>query len=251
MPTPRRSLRILCFGDSLTAGYSHHGAVYHPYAEVLDEKLKAAFPNTDITILENGMPGDIVSTEAFIQRLESELDRPTFDWVIILGGTNDIGYGIEPETILSSLEEAFATCLFKGSKVLALTIPETHSKPGNLSARSRKQVNDGIMKQDTHGLYAFDLHAAIPYHSLSPQDKEKYWDDGLHLTPDGYDWMGRHIASALIKLIIQEVSATGATDRRSRRMLRYAQDELLFEEEMGDPRRLHEGYVVVRLKDLN
>lgn len=71
------------------------------------------------------------------------------------------------------------------------------------------------------------------------------------MTPDGYDWMGRHIASALIKLIIEQVSATGATDRRSRRMLRYAQDELLFEEEMGDPKRLNEGYVVVRLRDLN
>ncbi|KAG7114415.1 hypothetical protein HYQ44_008281 [Verticillium longisporum] len=35
------------------------------------------------------------------------------------------------------------------------------------------------------------------------------------------------------------------------RMLRYAKDELLFEEETGDPSLIHEGYVIVRLKDLD
>lgn len=72
MPTPRRSLRVLCFGDSLTAGFSSYGTVFHPYAEALEEKLAAAFPDTDVTVIENGMPGEIVSTEAFSRRLESE-----------------------------------------------------------------------------------------------------------------------------------------------------------------------------------
>lgn len=96
--------------------------------------------------------------------------------------------------------------------------------------------------------YAFDLYAAIPYHSLSLERRRKLWDDGVHLRPDGYDWMGEHIANAFIKLMIQDV---GATDRKSRRMLRYAQDELLFPEEAGDPNRIDEGYVIVRLKDLD
>lgn len=104
------------------------------------------------------------------------------------------------------------------------------------------------MEFDEEKYYAFDLHAAIPYHSLSPERKKKFWDDGVHLAADGYDWMGEHIAAALIKLMIQDV---GATDRKARRMLRYAQDELLFEEEAGDPNRIDEGYVIVRLKDLD
>jgi hypothetical protein len=60
--------------------------------------------------------------------------------------------------------------------------------------------------------------------------------------------MGNHIGAALIKFMIQNV---GATDRRSRRMLRYAQDELMFEEEDGNPNRIDEGYVIVRFKDLD
>lgn len=104
--------------------------------------------------------------------------------------------------------------------------------------------------------YAFDLASAIPYFALPPPKRTLYWDDGVHLTPSGYEWMGGHVADALIKIMIEEATAgTGAGGsqgtRRARRMLRYAKDELLFEEETGDPSLIHEGYVIVRLKDLD
>ncbi|KAL1836458.1 hypothetical protein VTJ49DRAFT_5133 [Mycothermus thermophilus] len=58
--TPRRRLRILCFGDSLTAGYSSWGAVYHPYREKLEQMLTMAFPDLDVSTVDDGMPGDTV-----------------------------------------------------------------------------------------------------------------------------------------------------------------------------------------------
>lgn len=64
---------------------------------------------------------------------------------------SDIAYGIDTERIMSCLEDAWASCLLKGSKVLALTIPETQAKPQKLLAR-RKEINDAIMKHDTHNL---------------------------------------------------------------------------------------------------
>ncbi|KAL2266645.1 hypothetical protein VTJ83DRAFT_5997 [Remersonia thermophila] len=57
---PRRRLRILCFGDSLTAGYSGWGAVYHPYSEKLEQMLTMAFPDLDVSTVEDGVPGDTV-----------------------------------------------------------------------------------------------------------------------------------------------------------------------------------------------
>ncbi|KAM0332289.1 hypothetical protein ACHAQA_002565 [Verticillium albo-atrum] len=249
----KRPLRIFCFGDSLTAGYSGFGGSYTPYSEVLDPKLAAAFPDADVRVRENGMPGDIVSTEVFNRRLEAELSEATqpYDWVIILGGTNDIGYNIAPDTILEALKESYRIALGKGSKVLALTVPECHSKAQRVDD-ARRAVNDGIMAYDDQNFYAFDLFSAIPFHSLSKQKRELYWDDGVHLTPAGYEWMGGHIADALIKIMIEAASSAGDhRSRRSRRMLRYAKDELLFEEETGDPSLINEGYVIVRLKDLN
>lgn len=113
MPSPKKPLRILCFGDSLTAGYYGRGTGYQPYSEVLTTKLRAAFPNRDVAVFENGMPGDVVSFGAFTQRLGEECKsapslrghrlqahvlnktceravrraKAPFDWVIILGGT--------------------------------------------------------------------------------------------------------------------------------------------------------------------
>lgn len=69
---PRQSLRILCYGDSLTAGYSAYGATYHPYSEVLEEKLAAAFPDLKVDVSESGMPGELAVNGAFLTRLNSE-----------------------------------------------------------------------------------------------------------------------------------------------------------------------------------
>jgi lysophospholipase L1-like esterase len=52
-------LRILCFGDSLTSGYSGFGATYHPYNERLEEKLAEAFPQVQIEVTADGLPGDV------------------------------------------------------------------------------------------------------------------------------------------------------------------------------------------------
>ncbi|KAH6691704.1 SGNH hydrolase-type esterase domain-containing protein [Plectosphaerella plurivora] len=249
MPGPKKPFRVLCFGDSLTSGYYGMGTGCRPYSITFEEKLSSAFPDRDVKVVENGMPGDVVSFKAFNQRLEEELRRAAapYDWVIILGGTNDLAYGVATETICDALDESYITALKGDRKVLALTIPETHGTKAALKAK-RAEINDFIMRYDSPNFYAFDLHAAIPYAALSDERRRQYWDDGVHLTSDGYDWMGNHLGAALIKFMIQNV---GATDRRSRRMLRYAQDELMFEEEDGNPNRIDEGYVIVRFKDLD
>lgn len=53
--------------------------------------------------------------------------------------------------------------------------------------------------------YTFNLKDAIPYHSLSDEDRKTYWDDGVHLTGDGYAWMADHIADALIEYIKNDI----------------------------------------------
>ncbi|KAL6403245.1 hypothetical protein AUP68_12584 [Ilyonectria robusta] len=91
----------------------------------------------------------------------------------------------------------------------------------------------------------------IPFHSLSEDDREKYWDDGLHLRDDGYDWMGGHIANALISIIKQGGEPGPATSTARRRSSRPSREESSLLEETGNPRNISEGYVVVRKKDLD
>lgn len=99
---------------------------------------------------------------------------------------------------------------------------------------------------------SFDLHSKIPFHSLTPEKQLEYWDDGLHLTAAGYDWMGDHIADALIPLIKQDrrisLKKTIITPPIPPRI---SGDDRPLEEEIGDPRDIHSGYVVVRKRDLD
>jgi lysophospholipase L1-like esterase len=60
---PAKTIRILCFGDSLTAGYSSMGAVHHPYQDKLAQMVEMAFPEYEIETVADGLSGDLVSSD--------------------------------------------------------------------------------------------------------------------------------------------------------------------------------------------
>ena len=69
---PVNSLRILCYGDSLTSGFHDYGLAAHPYSHRLDTRLREAFPDlAKIHVVPNGVPGDRVMNAGFITRLMS------------------------------------------------------------------------------------------------------------------------------------------------------------------------------------
>lgn len=57
---PLRTVRILCFGDSLTEGYTQYGNMFHPYAHTMMKTLRLAFPEIKLDISVKGMSGDRV-----------------------------------------------------------------------------------------------------------------------------------------------------------------------------------------------
>ncbi|KAJ4130993.1 hypothetical protein NW768_006533 [Fusarium equiseti] len=240
-----KKLNILCFGDSLTSGYYCYGMGSHPYATKLEDRLSGTFPEVDFDIAVNGVPGDVASFEPWYMRFKEALSKKTYDWVIVLGGTNDIGYGIPTEKIFSSLTKTYDLARGKGSKVLALTVPECGSKYAKATA-TRNELNKSILNHKKTKFYAFDLKSKIPYHALSRQDCDRYWDDGLHLKEEGYDWMGNHIADAMIDILWHEGTFEQPSD-----ISVVEEEQLAFDEEDGNPRNIDEGYIVVRKKDLD
>ncbi|PKY05169.1 SGNH hydrolase [Aspergillus campestris IBT 28561] len=197
-----KRVSILCFGNSLTAGYYQFGLDYHPYAWKLESRLKAAFPSHTFLVNAEGLPGDLAigPPGRFLPRIQEKCGERHYDWVIVLGGTNDLGYGYAPERIYPALQDAWNVALTGGSKVLALTIPECAAKNAALDSK-RADLNARILAHEAERFHAFDLHAKIPYHASSEEFKEKMWDDGLHLTPHGYDLVGNEVADHLIELI--------------------------------------------------
>ncbi|KAI0489655.1 SGNH hydrolase-type esterase domain-containing protein [Xylaria cf. heliscus] len=248
--TAEPPLRILCFGNSLTCGYP----VDHPYAVRLARKIEEAFPGRKVECDVEGMPGDLVTNGHYINRMEMswKIAKHPYDWTIVLGGTNDLGWGRQTNQIIEGLKRAWDIPLSKGSKVLALTIPETKGVFRGITEK-RNEVNDAIRNYEKENFFHFDLFKELPYHAMAPEDRGKYWDmDGLHLQAAGYDLMGEKIGDGLVRILrLAEAQGTDISSIFADARQRKAIEELIFEEEMGDPRLLSQGYIVVRKKDLD
>jgi hypothetical protein len=74
----KKPLRILCFGDSLTEGYSNYGLTFTPYSDTLLQKLKSDLflsSKYNIAVDTDGMSGDQV-TGSFLGRMEDRCISP-------------------------------------------------------------------------------------------------------------------------------------------------------------------------------
>jgi lysophospholipase L1-like esterase len=56
--------------------------------------------------------------------------------------------------------------------------------------------------------FTLDLFEKMPYHSLSDEDTNEIWDDGLHFTPAGYAKIGSLVAERLLEIINSEEVAS-------------------------------------------
>lgn len=69
-------LRILCFGDSLTAGYSKFGLIHAPYSKVLKAELEIKFwageKKRKVDVTTDGQSGDLVTVGVFRGRMNAK-----------------------------------------------------------------------------------------------------------------------------------------------------------------------------------
>lgn len=224
-PTPHivalhdpREVRILCFGDSLTAGYNKHGKHYFPYCNPL-RSILGYHSRLFVFAEAKGITGEMVHKQ-MTHRLPLVLGNATvpYDWVIILGGTNDIlhvkNFGDDDEflrelenvwqpRILKDIEKLHEIAYRHGSHTMLLTVPENSIetwpdfKPLFLM---RKKINEALRDfayRSKGRTVLCDIAKKIPRHSLSPQNELLLWDDHLHLTPTGYTKMAGAISDCL------------------------------------------------------
>ncbi|KAJ4417537.1 hypothetical protein N0V82_006096 [Gnomoniopsis sp. IMI 355080] len=125
--------------------------------------------------------------------------KKRFDWAIVLGATNDIGVFAEVDDIMAALKETWSIPLSHGCKVLAVTVPRaTIDKDYPQLVQRRSELNQGIREYKADGFHVFDLHDVLP----CDQDHARFWDDAIHFTPAGYDFIGDKIGEALTGIIL-------------------------------------------------
>lgn len=193
-------IRILCFGASITAGWTQLGLRYHPYARTLEARLRAAFPtNPRFSLQTDGLPGDTVVAGLYPTRLRAALltasnasagGRP-YDWIIVQGGGNDLLSGREPEEVWEGLRAVWGVAGGEGGRVVALTVTKAvgvgKEVQGRYEALNGWIVGEG---EGREGVRCVDV-AGMLEASVAGDDgggAEGVYDrDGVHLTRRGYE----------------------------------------------------------------
>ena len=132
MADRRQPLRLLAFGDSLTAGYYYFGSAYHPYAKHLSKLFESV--RVPVVIDEKGVSGER-AVPVMVQRLVALLgsNDSFYDWILILGGTNDLGSRLSVADIfeqgLKSMYEMVLHRTSTNTKLVVMTILQINFYP--------------------------------------------------------------------------------------------------------------------------
>jgi lysophospholipase L1-like esterase len=134
--------------------------------------------------------------------------KTSYDLVILMAGTNDLGTGFSVPDILYNIEVLVNMCLVSNSttKVVLLTVPATGGEVSYESVRLRRHgVNEGLAKiahKNSSRVMLLDTSEALPNpgeHPEVPTAESVLWDkDSLHLSPAGSARLGEFIFTSLV-----------------------------------------------------
>lgn len=217
--SPGRKCRILCYGDSLTAGFCDMGRKYEPYGRALAQALSSARGGALCEVLVCGHSGHTV--EQMVSNFDSSAvtdiggmvgkglrrilkdDAQLPDLVLLMAGTNDIGHDRRPQDVLADLRTLHAVCHSFGIASVAIAPPDAPKAPrGTPFFVGRKNLTALMARWSStaQGVASFiDPDEIIPASNMSAFG---IWDpDGLHLSPSGSQFLGKHLARRVLPLL--------------------------------------------------
>jgi acyl-CoA thioesterase I len=198
---------IIAFGDSLTVGYQSPTEDEEPpqpvpYTAFLSKKVEALLRKRAagfrVELLNQGIVGEL--TDDMKDRFGQDVLGPRPDAVIILGGSNDLGWGMEPPSVAENLAGMHDEALKNGICPVACTVPSVRGYDEGI--QPRLQLNELIKRYSgALGVACVDLFTATA--DSAGRLREEYSNDGLHLSPLGYEAMAEAIFSEAVRGMIE------------------------------------------------
>jgi len=180
-----KKLRILAYGDSLTAGYRLSSTQAYP-AQLEALLKKRGF---EVEIVNAGVSGD-TSADA-LKRLDWSLSRGPYDWVLLCIGANDGLRSLPVAAMKRNISEILEKLKSKGAKVLLVGM----KMPTNLSPVYRREFEEtykNLAQQHKVSFYGFLLDGVATNASLNLMDQ-------IHPNENGYKVISERLADFLMK----------------------------------------------------
>ena len=158
---------IVCFGDSITAGY----AVRRGFPSFLLESLRQRFPDSKIEMINSGISGD--TSQDGLSRLDWAVLSYEPDLVTINFGINDCVLGLSLEEFEMNLVEMVRRIRAgPDSEILLLSSQPLESPPYDQRVLDYYQTVETVAKEmnvgfvDVYGAWMKRVQAGMPLDSL-------------------------------------------------------------------------------------
>jgi len=209
MPTEPPYVRVVALGDSLTVGFQSYGLFGNeegltPYTEFLAERIRKEFhPGIlSVEIINKGVIGEL--SEQMLIRFDVDVVDLSPRFVIILGGSNDLGWGLSPEEIFSNLRQMYELSMKNDIVPIACKIPSILGFDAGIPPRRvlNKFIQEHSLKM---GIRCVDLFRATMDPATS-RLASRYSSDGLHLNSEGYRKMSEAVFEEGLRPVLQAMA---------------------------------------------
>ncbi len=200
-------LTFVALGDSLTVGFQSFNpdgsfledAPYTHFLEQIIADARKQFKSIpEVRFLNRGINGDL--TEGMLRRFERDVTAVKTNYVIILGGSNDLGWDLPLEKVFYNLRQIYATSTEHGIRPIACTVPSILGFDSLIPQRLK--LNELIKRHcSEQEILCADTFQA----TVDPQTKrllEVYSNDGLHLSTAGYKKLAETVFQEAVKKIL-------------------------------------------------
>jgi len=207
--------RILCYGDSLTAGFASGGHLFEPYGRAMAEAFGTAGINCNVSVCGHsgstakemvasceGVLVDVVGGQG--KGLASILqEEGPFDLVLIMSGTNDMGRNFQRQAIVEDVRSLHEMCHALDVPTVVIAPPPAPRQPPAREGERR------CLAKQLHSLYC-ETEGVVAYvdpADMVPATDPKFWEtDGLHFSPTGSRLLGQRLAALAMEYLLNSSS---------------------------------------------
>jgi lysophospholipase L1-like esterase len=200
-----RSPLVICFGDSLTAGFQSPTAENPagqetPYGRYLQDYLGGA-----VRVHTSGVCGEL--TGEMVMRFRRDVLDHKPGYVSILGGTNDLGWNGAADDIMRNLVKLYEQTFADGGIPIPVTVPSIRVED-RLDSREGQEwmaghlARRGLLNRLIREYAAAKRIACVDLFRVTadPETSQlaaRYSNDGLHLSTAGYRLFAEQVALVL------------------------------------------------------